>query len=327
MRKLRKLLFSRRKAHRVTAFSPSAGASKGAGAGRKRPPRRRVAKSKSTINFRAPFVAALRLAPYVAIAVVTAALPLVGYKVYLHMLTSPHFATRTIEVVGTERLQAATVIDASGLETGINILKVDEAEVEERLRWLPWVKKVSVRRRLPDTVVITIDERKAAALLVEKGTFLVDEGGFIFKEMEQTDYSPDLLVIAGLEASRLIKMGDERRVREVLTEALAIARDYGAMGLNRFYRVTEVHYSELLGFTLVCRGRQRFALGFGEYPDKLRRLANILVDLETRGSGVETVRLDNEKQPWKVAVGGSSVKLQGRIKGPRIPAMGAELLP
>jgi len=327
-KKLRKAWYSRKKAPRVTSFNPSTtGPGGGPGSGRSGPRKRKTTESASKMDLKAPFVAALRLVPYVLVALFAASLPLLSYQVYIVLLSSPYLALNEIEVVGANRIAVEMVIAASGLEKGVNILKIDEDLVEKQLGHLPWVKRVNVEREIPDRVVVRIEERVAAALLAGKSVFLVDEDGYLFKEMAPDEFDPDLLVIGGLEATRLIKMGEERRVRETLTEALAIRRDYRSMGLDRFYRITEIQCDELLGFTLVSRGSQRFMLGFGEYPEKLRRLGTVLADLEKRGSGVDVVRLDNEKQPWKVAVGGTGVKLEDRRRGRLIPAPGMELLP
>jgi len=265
--------------------------------------------------------------PYLAAAVVAASLPLFGYHLYVEVMSSPHLSIQEIEVVGVERMTPEAVVAASGMHRGMHILGIDETQVEDRLRWLPWVGKVSVHRDLPDRMIIEVEERTIAALLVEQHSYLVDGEGHLIKEMEPQEYDPGLLVVAGLEATRLLKMGEDEQVRETLSEALAIRRDYRALGLDNNYQLSEIHFSELQGFTLAARTGQRFVLGFRDYPEKLRKLAAVLADLARRKSSVAVVRLDNEKQPWKVAVAGAKVELETRRRLNVVPAAGKDFLP
>jgi len=113
----------------------------------------------------------------------------------------------------------------------------------------------------------------------------------------------------------------------MLGEALAIAKDYRTMGLGRRCRISGVDYDDIVGYTLVSSEQQRFVLGFGGFPEKLHRLAVVLEDLDRRNSDVEVVRLDNEKQPWKVAAAGTNVKFSSGPAPISVPALGRELLP
>lgn len=329
MRKPRGFLRRKRKVKQnVTAFNPSVASVAVPGVGVRG--RRRSRKSPlARLGRPAAFVLAwtVRLAPYALVTIMTASLPYFGYKVYMEMMTSPHLALAEIEVRGAERLHRDVVVAASGLEAGDNVLGIDEAAVEERLRWLPWVRKVDVERDLPDRVIVTLDERVSAAILVDDGAYLVDEDGNVFKEMAEDDYDAGLLVIAGVEAARMMKAGEGRLLREILTEILAVERDYRALGLDRFSALTEVHFDRLFGISLVSSKRQRFALGVGEYPAKLRRLSTVLSHLADNGSGVAEISLDNEQQPWKVAASGTAIKFKQRRSPAALPAMGRELLP
>ncbi len=298
-----------------------------------RSPKRRRRSSQKTIVTRVRANAApllrnvVRFVPYALIAFVTAAVPVFGYELYIDLMTSPHLALRTIDVVGCERLDAAEVRRSANVSTGINLLQVDEEAIAERLRWNPWVRKVEVVKDLPDRLTISIEERVPAALLVDERTFLVDRDGTLFKEMAASEFDSKLLVIAGIEATRLVKMGEERRVRLTLSEIMAVVREYKALGLETYYPVVEAHYDEVIGVTLIGRDRQRFVLGQGDYPARLQRLGEILGHLSSNGSGVSTIRLDNEKHPWKVAVGGSTIQFDSRRAVTTIPAASREMLP
>ncbi len=73
--------------------------------------------------------------------------------------SSSYFATRSVEVVGNKRLSAQMVRDIAGVQLGDNSLDVSIAHMEQMLLTTPWVEAVSIKRVLPDTFVITVQER------------------------------------------------------------------------------------------------------------------------------------------------------------------------
>lgn len=84
--------------------------------------------------------------------------------VILGML-SPLASVHKIEVVGVDHTDAGEVRLASGLAGGPPLVRLDAAEVRARVAVLPWVRQVRVERRWPQTVVLSIDERKPAAVI------------------------------------------------------------------------------------------------------------------------------------------------------------------
>jgi cell division protein FtsQ len=249
-----------------------------------------------------------RYLPYLMVALVTAAVPLGAVKLYVYMLTSPHFAVTQVRVEGNDRVDRDAVLSAAGIAYGGNILSIDEERAEAGIRALPWVAAVDVATKLPDTVLVTVRERTAVAVVVEERSWLVDADGQIFKELEPGELSDGLLVIGGVGVSLLDRLGDQKQVRELVAEALSLTAEYRRLELERYGKLTGVDYDRLAGFTLVTEQRSRFVLGVGDAAAKLERLSVVLSDLGKRGAAARTVRLDNEKQPWKVAVAGTHLR-------------------
>ncbi len=319
MKALRKFLLSR-KPQRYVATSSSTFL----------PPELRTRSRRRTVRSRSvagslPDIggAAFRLLPYLLVATLAAGIPALGYFAYVKLLTSPYFALSEVVVEGNSRMTTEEVVAASGVQVGENVLSIDEDLVTERLRYLPWAETVDVERELPDRLVIRVKERVVAAVLVEEGSYLVDQAGYVFKELEPRELTSDLLVISGVEARKRIDAGDERRAREIVGEALGIVKRYRDRGLDRYYKVVEAGYDERFGYTLVCAGGERFEMGFGDYTAKLGRLEVVLADLAGRRSPLEVVSLDNEKYPEKVAVAGAHVELESVPRILAAPAAGA----
>ncbi len=81
-------------------------------------------------------------------------------------------------VTGRGETSKDQVLAAVGVESGQSILDFNPAQARQRLLKLGWVKTARVERRLPDTIVVRLRERRALALWQHKGRhMLIDRGG------------------------------------------------------------------------------------------------------------------------------------------------------
>lgn len=74
------------------------------------------------------------------------------------------FRVEQVNVVGREQTDPKALLAAAGLRRGDPILAFDPEAARQRIESLAWVASAAVERRLPDTVAITIVERKPIAL-------------------------------------------------------------------------------------------------------------------------------------------------------------------
>lgn len=98
---------------------------------------------------------------------------------------SPVFAVRRIAISGTKVLSKQDVIAASGVVVGTPLALVDPGQVADRLAGLPPVAQVTVVRGWPDTVQISITERRPRLAIPADGGFLLaDAGGVVFETVD-----------------------------------------------------------------------------------------------------------------------------------------------
>jgi len=81
-----------------------------------------------------------------------------GYRL---VTGSNYFALKQIEIEGCKHLTYGEITSSLGLNLGQNILDLNIAELQYKLSKNPWIKKVYVRRELPDKIRIAIVERQA----------------------------------------------------------------------------------------------------------------------------------------------------------------------
>jgi cell division protein FtsQ len=88
------------------------------------------------------------------------------------------FRIEQVDVVGREQTDPKALLAAAGLKRGDPILAFSPEAARQRIEALSWVASAAVERRLPDTVAITIVERRPIALWQhnEKIT-LIDSAG------------------------------------------------------------------------------------------------------------------------------------------------------
>lgn len=74
------------------------------------------------------------------------------------------FRVEDVEVAGRRETNPKALLAAAGIKRGDPILAFDPEMARKQIESLPWVSSAAVERRLPDTVTITIQERKPIAL-------------------------------------------------------------------------------------------------------------------------------------------------------------------
>ncbi|MEO6225550.1 MAG: cell division protein FtsQ/DivIB [Sphingomicrobium sp.] len=105
-----------------------------------------------------------------------------------------HMDRQQIDAVVTDEINRAA---SAGGGVKASQSMVDVGAIRERLLRFGWVKDARVSRRLPDTLVIDIVERRPAALWQSQGQLaLIDQGGVVLDRVA-VDKMPDLPLLIG----------------------------------------------------------------------------------------------------------------------------------
>jgi cell division protein FtsQ len=99
---------------------------------------------------------------------------------------STWLAVDTVEVNGAQTVTAEEIRARADIETGQQLVRVDVAEAEARVRSLAVVKTVEVTRQWPDRVLVTIEERVAIAVVDIGGRLRgMDAEGVVFADYKR----------------------------------------------------------------------------------------------------------------------------------------------
>ena len=110
------------------------------------------------------------------------------------------FRVDEVLVVGRLETSAKDLLDAMPFTRGAAILALDLGEAKRRVEALPWVRRATVERMLPSTVLINVEERRPLALWQRGGKFvLIDNEGEVIGHTRPRRYA-DLLVVVGEDA-------------------------------------------------------------------------------------------------------------------------------
>ena len=147
-----------------------------------------------------------RYGPVVVVAVFVSAAWMTGYireawHDLLHAAVETSrdtgFQVRHVLVSGREKTDRQTLIEALGIEIGEAMFTIDLVAARDRVSTLAWIRDVSIRRRMPDEIVVELVERRPLAVWQNEGEFfVVDSGGEVISGALSADH-PDLFLVVG----------------------------------------------------------------------------------------------------------------------------------
>jgi cell division protein FtsQ len=103
---------------------------------------------------------------------------------------------QTVTIEGRANTPEPLLRAAVGVSPGAPILGVSVAAVRQRIETLAWVEHATVERRLPDTIVVNLQERRPFAVWQNQGRFvLVDRDGQTVADQNVAQFSSLPLIV------------------------------------------------------------------------------------------------------------------------------------
>lgn len=92
------------------------------------------------------------------------------------------FEVTSIQLLGRTETEEAEILAAIETERGAAILRFDPVEARAKIEALPWVETATVERRLPNRILISISEKRPAALWQSNGQWaVIDSDGKVIE--------------------------------------------------------------------------------------------------------------------------------------------------
>jgi cell division protein FtsQ len=212
--------------------------------------------------------------------------------------TTQRLALRQVLVVGAERATEAGLVRFGGVTMGANLMTLEVAAIEAAMSAHPWVRKVSVFRRLPSTLVIEVEEHRPMATLALGELYLVNEFGEPFKRLSADD-DFDLPLVTGFDRdsfanSRAQALLDVQRATQVLGT-------YAASAAVKDEPLSEVRVDRDV-IVAVTNDGQEIRFADVDLEAQMERLARVRRELAQREISASVIRLDNRARPLWVTV-------------------------
>ena len=114
---------------------------------------------------------------------------------------SPLFHVRDVQVRGNRHLSPSEVVRLAGIGDRANLLTVQPDRVLRRLSRSPWVRTAALRRNLPSTLIVTVEERSPVAWVRQpRGIAVVAADGTVLTRRQEP---PRGIVDIGRSTARL----------------------------------------------------------------------------------------------------------------------------
>lgn len=223
------------------------------------------------------------VAMLVVLAVVAAGVLGVGW-----CLRSPRFAVTDVDVIGQSRLTREEIEAAAGITPGTNLFTLDTGAIVARLEALPLIRRADAVKRLPNHVILSVEERRPFTLVHAGKLHWIDERG--------TDLGPEARavplaapVLSGLSADDLGRSDSDPSERVAL--GISLLRLLWRFDASLLRQISEIDLSRVEGPVLYTVDGVEVRLGKDDWEARLGRLQGVLAQLTASGEAVTSIDL------------------------------------
>jgi cell division protein FtsQ len=195
------------------------------------------------------------------------------------------FLIRNVVFYGNKHLTDDELKALAGIHGKDSLVTASGEKVSLMLLKSPWIKSVSVRKELPDTLAVLIEEVTPFALLDMHGRlFIINDKGNLLEELKD-DPVPFLPVITANPYNR----------DEGFSEALSLAKSMNDLGFSSERNEIEIIVSKPQELTAVIDGTV-VKVGSGDYRKKLERLLELEGEIKRKDIPVDFIDLRFENR-------------------------------
>lgn len=208
--------------------------------------------------------------------------------IILYIMSTSLFDIKSIKVRGNQYYSDKQVITLSDAKTGVNIFwGAGDSKIKNRLRKDPYFADVSIKRKLPSTLIIVVEERKQIAA-VEYGDkyIVIDPEGVVLRTGK---IDPKLTLISGLKITKM-KKGEELKVKQSKTLSKTLnmleAMEKGDIFFKKtvFEEGQDTYIRAYVLDNLVVKGKPQYVLKRLKSGDLQKVVNNLMQKGDIRGT-------------------------------------------
>lgn len=219
---------------------------------------------------------------------------------FFGFIQSPFFAVTEVEVRGAVSMKAGEVLEASGLALPANFFSVNAGRIAGTLQKAPRIERVSVRRLLPNHVIITVKERAPlGAIPLGKEFLIFDSYGIVMAVAEGLQGSR-VPIVTGVSLNSAQPGETLHDPGAELARRILLATDSATR-----LELSEIHVGDPQKLRVYTRRGITVLLGdSADLAKKMSRFSGVLGDLRKKGWHPEIIDVRTPDSPV--------VKVRGR---------------
>lgn len=131
-----------------------------------------------------------------------------GWNFFNFIFSSNFCNIEEVIIKGNDCLSEDEIFFKSGIQLSKNIFKLDLKKSIDSLEQEPRIKEVEIKRVIPNKIIISLKERKAAAIVhIGEEYFFSTKEGMVLSKIDRTEEGFALPLLSGLEIDE-IKIGE-----------------------------------------------------------------------------------------------------------------------
>jgi cell division protein FtsQ len=228
----------------------------------------------------------------------------VGFNYFL--FENPAYTLKRVLVTTDGAISADLLRAWMELPPSPNLYALKLNTVEQKLKRIPWVKRVESKRILPDTLVVRVLEREPVAQLisadlmpdgsVQRRIIQVDATGWTMPELDNSRRAVQLAVPEVLPTLTGLSLTDSRSTARVLDQpsvkaALDLIREFDISPMAGMVELAEIDVSRPGILRVLTTQRTEVFFDVAEVPAQLRRWRAIQDTLAAYGKAAASVDL------------------------------------
>lgn len=196
--------------------------------------------------------------------------------VLLICMVCPLFNIKTVEINGTVNTSASDIKEKLGLNNTVNLLAFNSFAAKDKLLEDPYIEDVSFSRKLPDKLIINIDERAIRGYVPYMGTFLyIDSTGRVLDA--RSSFTEKHPVVKGLDFDKFtvghkLETEDDK-VFDTVVEISQLMADYDMQEDVLYVDVSDEMHIKIM--------TENVTINFGDFTDANYKIATLNEILKT----------------------------------------------
>jgi len=229
----------------------------------------------------------IRVVIYITLAIfMLSLLFLLGLGIY-KLSTSPKYNLSTVTFEGNVKYGYDELMDSLKLSEGVNLFKLSKKVVRENLETLPYINKVKVSKKYPDTLVVKITEYEADYFAYNKETnkyVKLTRDGIILEECSSEARYDNELIIFGINFDDKLEKEIVEVEKTKLSNYMVIKEKYEQTNIDK--EITSVEFKE--GNVILTLDQDiNVILNMNELEYKLSLLKSILNEISGKAGTID----------------------------------------